>query len=494
MSKKIVPKTALLSVSDKSGIVSFGKFLKKKKIKIISTGGTAKILKNAGVPVVSVSSITGFPEIFDGRVKSMHPKIAGGILGQRDVHKKEAKTNKIRWVDLVVCNLYPFEAVTKNPRASLEEKIENIDIGGPTMIRSAAKNNKWVSVVVDPKDYKNIQKSISSGGVGEKDRLRLAGKAFDYCASYDRAISTELEESALHLRYGENPHQKAFVLKEKHRSFGLPQAKQIQGKEMSYNNFLDGEAALLCLHEFKEPSCVVVKHGSPCGLGSGKTPEAAFLSALKVDPLSAFGGVVAMNKRCDFSTAKELNKIFFEIVIAPSFDSEALSLFSKKKNLRVLSLGKYKPKKNFGKEIAGGWAIQETDLSKISASKLKTVTKKAPTKAQLSALVLAWKAVKHTKSNAVVVAYNKKIISISGGQTSRVDAVRYALTKTKVPAGAVLASDAFFPFRDSVDLMAKYKIKSIIQPGGSIKDKEVIGACDKHGISMVFTGIRAFKH
>ncbi len=474
MSKKIVPKTALLSVSDKSGIVSFGKFLKKKKIKIISTGGTAKILKNAGVPVVSVSSITGFPEIFDGRVKSMHPKIAGGILGQRDVHKKEAKTNKIRWVDLVVCNLYPFEAVTKNPRASLEEKIENIDIGGPTMIRSAAKNNKWVSVVVDPKDYKNIQKSISSGGVGEKDRLRLAGKAFDYCASYDRAISTELEGSALHLRYGENPHQKAFVLKEKHRSFGLPQAKQIQGKEMSYNNFLDGEAALLCLHEFKEPSCVVVKHGSPCGLGSGKTPEA--------------------NKRCDFSTAKELNKIFFEIVIAPSFDSEALSLFSKKKNLRVLSLGKYKPKKNFGKEIAGGWAIQETDLSKISASKLKTVTKKAPTKAQLSALVLAWKAVKHTKSNAVVVAYNKKIISISGGQTSRVDAVRYALTKTKVPAGAVLASDAFFPFRDSVDLMAKYKIKSIIQPGGSIKDKEVIGACDKHRISMVFTGIRAFKH
>ena len=494
MSKKIMPKTALLSVSDKSGIVSFGKFLKKKKIKIISTGGTAKILKNAGVPVVSVSSITGFPEIFDGRVKSVHPKIAGGILGQRDIHKKEAKTNKIGWIDLVVCNLYPFEAVTKNPKASLEEKIENIDVGGPTMIRSAAKNNKWVSVVVDPKDYKSIQKSISSGGVGEKNRLRLAGKAFDHCASYDRAISTELEESALHLRYGENPHQKAFVLKEKHRSFGLPQAKQIQGKEMSYNNFLDGEAALLCLHEFKEPSCVIVKHGSPCGLGSGKTPEAAFLNALKVDPLSAFGGVVAINKRCNFSMAKELNKVFFEIIIAPSFDGGALSLFSKKKNLRVLSLGKYRPKKSFGKEIAGGWVIQETDLSKISASKLKTVTKKAPTKAQLSALVLAWKAVKHTKSNAAVVAYNKKIISISGGQTSRVDAVKYGLTKTRVPAGAVLASDAFFPFRDSVDLMAKYKIKSIIQPGGSIKDKEVIEACDKHGISMVFTGTRVFKH
>ena len=493
MNKKIIPKTALLSVSDKSGLVSFGKFLKKKKIKIIATGGTAKALKDAGISVVSVSSITKFPEIFDGRIKSMHPKIAGGILGQRDIHKKEAKTNKIGWIDLVVCNLYPFEAVAKNPKASLEEKIENIDVGGPTMIRSAAKNNKWVSVVVDPKDYKNIQRSIG-GGVGEKDRLRLAGKAFDHCASYDRAISTELEEAALHLRYGENPHQKAFVLKEKHRSFGLPQAKQIQGKEMSYNNFLDGEAALLCLHEFKEPSCVIVKHGSPCGLGSGKTPEAAFLNALKIDPLSAFGGVVAMNKRCDLSTAKELNKIFFEIIIAPSFDSGALSLFSKKKNLRVLSLRKYKPKKSFGKEIAGGWVIQETDLSKISASKLKTVTKKTPTKAQLSALALAWKTVKHTKSNAVVVAYNKKIISISGGQTSRVDAVKYALTKTRIPSGAVLASDAFFPFRDSVDLMAKYKIKSIIQPGGSIKDKEVIMACDKYGISMVFTGTRVFKH
>lgn len=491
---KIKPKTALLSVSDKKGLVPFARFLESQKIKLIATGGTARALKESGIKVSSISSLTKFPEIFGGRVKSMHPKIAGGILGQRDIHKKEAKTNKIRWIDLVVCNLYPFGVVAKNPKASLEEKIENIDVGGPTMIRSAAKNNKWVSVVVDPKDYKNIQKSISGGGTSEKDRLRLAGKAFDHCASYDRAISTELEEAALHLRYGENPHQKAFVLKEKHKSFGLPQAKQIQGKEMSYNNFLDGEAALLCLYEFKEPSCVIVKHGSPCGLGSGKTPKAAFLNALKVDPLSAFGGVVAMNKKCDLSTAKELSGGFFEIVVAPSFDSKALSLFSKKKNLRVLSLGKYKPKKSFGKEIAGGWVIQETDLSKIDVSSLKTVTKKPPTKAQLSTLALAWKTVKHAKSNAIVVAHNKKIISISGGQTSRVDAVRYALTKTKVPAGAVLASDAFFPFRDSVDLMAKYKIKSIIQPGGSIKDKEVIGACDKYGISMVFTGTRVFKH
>ncbi len=494
MKNKILPKTALLSVSDKSGLVSFGRFLKKKSVKIIATGGTAKALKKEGISVVSVSTITGFPEIFGGRVKSMHPKIAGGILGQRDTDKKEAKKNKIEWIDLVVCNLYPFELVAKNPKTSLEDKVENIDVGGPTMIRSAAKNNKWVSVVVDPKDYKSVQKSIDSGGISEKDRLRLAGKAFGHCASYDRAISTELEQSAVHLRYGENPHQKAFVLKEAHSSFGVPQAKQVQGKEMSYNNFLDGEAALLCLYEFKKPSCVIVKHGSPCGVGCGKTPKTAFVNALQVDPLSAFGGVVAMNKRCDSLTAKELNKTFFEMVVAPGFDKEALSIFSKKKNLRLLSLSNYKPKKVFGKEIAGGWVVQETDLSKINVSKLKTVTKKAPTRAQLSTLELAWKTVKHTKSNAIVVAHNKKVVSISGGQTSRVDAVRYALTKTNIPAGAVLASDAFFPFRDSVDLMAKHKIGAIIQPGGSIKDQEVIGACNKHKISMVFTGTRVFKH
>ena len=491
---KISPKTALLSVYDKKGLVPFARFLEGQKIKLIATGGTAKILRENGIKVSSTSSLTGFPEIFGGRVKSMHPNIAGGILGQRDKDSKEAKTNKVMWIDMVVCNLYPFQQVADNPDSTLSEKIENIDIGGPAMIRAAAKNNKWVSVVINPKDYKNIQKSIGGGGISEKDRLKLAGKAFDHCASYDRSISTELEESALHLRYGENPHQKAFVLKEKHKSFGLPQAKQIQGKEMSYNNFLDGEAALLCLYEFKEPSCVIVKHGSPCGLGSGKTPKAAFLNALKVDPLSAFGGVVAMNKKCDSSTAKELSGGFFEIVVAPSFDSEALSLFSKKKNLRVLSLEKYKPKKSFGKEIAGGWVIQETDLSKINVSKLKTVTKKPPTKAQLSTLALAWKTVKHAKSNAIVVAHNKKIISISGGQTSRVDAVKYALTKTDIPAGAVLASDAFFPFRDSIDLMSRYGVASVVQPGGSIKDKEVVDACNEHKMSMVFTSFRVFKH
>ena len=491
---KIKPKTALLSVSNKRGLIPFARFLSKQKIGLIATGGTAETLRAAGIKVSSVSSLTGFPEIFGGRVKSIHPKIIGGVLGQRDVDKKEAKKNKISWIDLVVCNLYPFEAVAKNPKISFEEKVEKIDVGGPTMIRAAAKNNRWVSVVVDPKDYKKIKKSISVGGVSEKDRLGLAGKAFDYCSSYDRAISVELGGTSKRLRYGENPHQKAFVLREENSSFGLPQAKQLQGKDLSYNNFLDGEAALLCLYEFKDPSCVIVKHGSPCGIGSGKTPRVAFLNALDVDPLSAFGGVVAINRRCNLSTAKELSKTFFEIIVAPSFDSDALSLFSKKKNLRVLSLSGYKPKKVLGKEIAGGWVVQETDLSRLKTNKLKTVTKKAPTKTQLSSLALAWRAVKHTKSNAIVVVHNKKVISISGGQTSRVDAVKYALTKAKIPSGAVLASDAFFPFRDSIDLMGKHKIGAIIQPGGSIKDQEVVAACNEHKISMVFTSFRIFKH
>ena len=491
---KAIPKTALLSVSDKVGIVPFARFLQKRGVKIIATGGTAKKLKENGVKVRSVSSLTRFPEIFGGRVKSIHPNIAGGILGQRDRDKQEAKANKILWIDMVVCNLYPFQKIAESPGSTLSEKIENIDIGGPTMIRAAAKNNKWVTVIIDPKDYKSIQSSISGGGINESKRLALAGKAFNYCASYDRAVSTELQDSTVHLRYGENPHQKAFVLNDKHGSLGLPQAKQLQGKEMSYNNFLDGEAALLCLHEFKEPSCVIVKHGSPCGIGSAKTSKLAFVNALKVDPLSAFGGVIAMNKKCDVATAKELNKKFFEIIIAPSFDSGALSVFAKKKNLRVLSMVKYKPKERLGKEIAGGWVVQDTDLSKMDVSTLKTVTKKTPTKPELATLNLAWKAVKHAKSNAIVVAHNKKIISISGGQTSRVDAVKYALTKVRVPSGAVLASDAFFPFRDSIDLMGKHKIKSIIQPGGSIKDSEVIDACNEHKISMIFTGTRVFKH
>ena len=491
---KVVPKTALLSVSDKTGIVPFAQFLQERGVKIIATGGTAKKLRENGIKVRSVSSLTRFPEIFGGRVKSIHPNIAGGILGQRDRDKQEAKTNKILWIDMVVCNLYPFQKIAENSGSTLSEKIENIDIGGPTMIRAAAKNNKWVTVIVDPKDYKSIQNSIRGGGINEDERLALAGKAFNHCASYDHTISTELQGSAVHLRYGEDPHQKAFIFNEKHNSVGLPQSKQLQGKEMSYNNYLDAEAALLCLHEFEEPSCVIVKHGSPCGIGSAKTSKLAFVNALKVDPLSAFGGVVAINKKCGVATAKELNRVFFEIIIAPSFDSGALSIFAKKKNLRVLSMVKYKPKNRLGKEVAGGWVVQDTDLSKINVSTLKTVTKKTPTKSELATLDLAWKVVKHAKSNAIVVAHNKKIISISGGQTSRVDAVKYALTKVKVPSGAVLASDAFFPFRDSIDLMGKHKIKSIIQPGGSIKDSEVIGACNEHKISMIFTGTRVFKH
>ena len=404
-------------------------------------------------------------------------------------------------------NLYPFEKTIAKDNVNEEDAIENIDIGGPTMIRSAAKNIGWTCVVIDPNDYSIITDELEQKNhISYNTRKKLSAKAFGHTAQYDTLIHNYFKGDQLsnnltltfkkhsNLRYGENPHQNAFVLKERHDSFGLPQAKQVQGKEMSYNNFLDGDAALLCLHEFKKPSCVIVKHGSPCGVGTGKTSKEAFLRALKVDPLSAFGGVVAINKRCDLSTAKELNKTFFEIIVAPSFDGAALSLFSKKKNLRILVLPRYRPKKSFGKEIAGGWVIQETDLSRLKERDLKTVTKKHPTKTELSTLFLAWKTVKHTKSNAIVVAHNKKIISISGGQTSRVDAVRYALTKNKVPVGAVVASDAFFPFRDSIDLMGKHKIKAVIQPGGSIKDQDIIEACNEHKISMVFTGTRVFKH
>jgi|TARA_B110000240_G_scaffold11977_1_gene12545 phosphoribosylaminoimidazolecarboxamide formyltransferase/IMP cyclohydrolase len=491
---KVSPKTALLSVSDKKGLVPFARFLESQKIKLIATGGTEKILKEAGIKVSSVSSLTGFPEIFGGRVKSIHPNILGGILGQRDKDEKEAQQNKVVWIDMVVCNLYPFQAVARDPKSTLSEKIENIDIGGPTMIRAAAKNNKWVTVVINPKDYQGVQSKIKCGGLDSGARLSLATKAFGYCAEYDGAIFEILETKKTFLRYGENPHQGAFVVKKDNHSIGLPQATQLQGKKLSYNNFLDGEAALLCLGEFKDSSCVIVKHNSPCGIGSGKTIKQAFSNALSVDPLSAFGGIVAMNKKCDLITAKEINKVFFEIIIAPSFDVAALELFSKKKNLRILQLKKFVSSPAFVRSISGGEIGQDTDSSKLLVSKLKNPTNKKPTAKQLESLELAWKAVKHAKSNAIVVAHNNKIISISGGQTSRVEAVKYALTKNALPGGAVVASDAFFPFRDSIDLMSKYGISCIVQPGGSIKDGEVVAACNEHEISMVFTSFRVFKH
>ena len=498
MKESLLPKTALISVSDKEGLLPFVRFLHKNKVKIIATGGTAKMIRSGGIPVIKISSITKFPEIFDGRVKTLSPYVAGGILGQRDIHSKEASNNGVGWIDLVVCNLYPFSSVAKNPSSSLEEKIENIDIGGPTMIRAAAKNHKWVSVVVDPNDFKVVRKEIKEGGISYDTRFNLSKKAFGHCAEYDSKIYDVLSENKVGdstLRYGENPHQKAFVAGFKGESRGLPQSKKIQGKALSYNNYLDGDAALMCLAEFKkEPACVIVKHNSPCGVGVGKNLKEAYSKALDVDSLSAFGGVVALNKRCGYGLAKKLNKTFYEIIIAPSFDKKALDVFSKKKNLRVLSVGRFSPPHFSIKTIAGGSLGQESDVSVLRKSDLAYVTKKKPTSLQTSTALLAWKVVKHTKSNAIVVAKNNKIISISGGQTSRVDATNIAFNKTEIPKGCVVASDAFFPFKDSIETMARFGVSMVLQPGGSIRDNEVIKECNKNKIAMVFTGYRVFKH
>jgi len=499
MTSKVFPKTALISVSNKSGVLTFAKLLQKNGVKIFATGGTAAALKAGGIRVSKVSSISRFPEIFGGRVKTLSPYISGGILGKRDDDKAEAKKNNITWIDLVVCNLYPFSDVAKNTSSTMDEKIENIDIGGPTMIRAAAKNFKWVGVVVSPKDYNSIGAAISNGGLTEKKRFELAKKAFGHCAKYDQTIFETLsEKTPKHdsLRYGENPHQQAFVVKgETHSSLGIPQAKQHQGKALSYNNYLDGDAALQCLSEFKKsPACVIVKHNSPCGVGVGKSVGEAFSRALNVDSLSAFGGVVAMNRKCTGDLAKKIDKIFFEIIVAPSFDVASLKIFSKKKNLRVLSLKKYLSPKFSIKTIGGGSLGQERDDSKLLKKHLVVPTKKRLTPSQLSTGLLAWKVVKHTKSNAIVVAKNNKIISISGGQTSRVDATKIAFEKTKIPKGCTVASDAFFPFKDSIEKMAEYEIAAIIQPGGSIRDREVVESCNKNKIAMAFTGFRVFKH
>ena len=499
MIKKVLPKTALISVSNKSGILTFARLLQKNGVKIFATGGTASALRGAGIKVSKVSSLSRFPEIFGGRVKTLSPYISGGILGQSDKDKAEAKENNITWIDLVVCNLYPFSDVAKNTNSTMDEKIENIDIGGPTMIRAAAKNFKWVSVVVSPKDYRSVGTAISGGGLTEKKRFSLAKKAFGHCAEYDQTIFEALSKKAPEhnsLRYGENPHQQAFVVKgDVPSSLGIPQSKQHQGKALSYNNYLDGDAALQCLSEFKKtPACVIVKHNSPCGVGLGKNVSEAFTRALNVDSLSAFGGVVAINKKCTVDLAKKIDKIFFEIIVAPSFDIGSLKIFSKKRNLRILSLKKYLSPEFSIKTIGGGSLGQERDGSCLLEKHLITPTKKKLTPNQLSTGLFAWKVVKHTKSNAIVVAKNNKIISISGGQTSRVDATKIAFEKTKIPKGCIVASDAFFPFKDSIEKMAQYNIAAIIQPGGSIRDKEVVESCNKNKIAMAFTGFRVFKH
>ena len=513
-------KRALISVSNKTGVVEFAKALVDLGFEIISSSGTARVLKENGIPVVEVSQITGFPEIMGGRVKTLHPKIHGGLLAVRDNpdYMKQLEEQGIQPIDIVAINLYPFEETVKKG-ADLDEIIENIDIGGPAMVRASAKNHKFVTVVVDPEDYDLVIKELKEKGkTSIETRRKLALKAFRHTAFYDSVISEVLnqkfginekfpEELSIpvrkrsSLRYGENPHQEAavYVSPTENNGLSIAESKILHGKEMSYNNFLDVEAAVNLVKEFEETACVIVKHNNPCGVAVRDNQADAYREALSRDPKSAFGGIVAFNKPVELETAQALTEIFLEVVIAPDFEEEAFKfLTDKKKNLRIVKI------KNFEKQpegldyrrISGGILIQDRDLRLYS--EWKVVSDREPSPEEINDLLFAWKVVKHVKSNSVVIAKDKATIGIGPGQTSRVDSLETAVKKASEfgfsTERSVLASEAFFPFRDSIDEAAKHGIKAIIQPGGSIRDKEVIQAANEHGIAMVFTGMRHFKH
>jgi len=505
----MMPKTALISVSDKTGIVPFAQKLHANGVRILSTGGTAKTLQEAGVPITKVSDVTGFPEMMQGRVKTLHPKVHGGILGRRDVHADDAKTHDIEWIDLVVVNLYPF-AQTIAKTDDFNTAIENIDIGGPTMVRAAAKNLDWVGVVVNPQDYDVVADAIDNGGLDVTLRKTLSARAFAHTAAYDALIADYMNdvefpeqlsltfEKQTELRYGENPHQPAALYRVPNCSaHSLLTAKQHQGKPLSYNNLADAQGALDCVSEFAEPACVVVKHANPCGAAVAGDIDTAFNQAWQADSKSAFGGIVALNRSCSKAIAVFLTSVFVEIVIAPAFDAEALALFAKKPNLRVLDLGgKLAPvSAHRYKFVDGGVLVQARDNQVITADDITIATTTQPDQQQLHTMLFAWRVLKHIKSNGILLAANNTTTGVGMGQVSRVDAVELAIHKAgDAVADSVLASDAFFPFRDSIDFIAKAGIKAIIQPGGSVRDEEVIAACNEHNIAMVLTGTRCFNH
>jgi phosphoribosylaminoimidazolecarboxamide formyltransferase/IMP cyclohydrolase len=504
-------KRALISVSDKQGIVECAQKLFNLGVEIISTGGTAETLRQAGIRVKMVSEVTQFPEIMNGRVKTLHPFIHGGILGQRDIHQKEALSHHIDWIDLVICSLYPFARVIQDPKVDLNQALENIDIGGVTMIRAAAKNFNWVSVIVDPTDYLPfLEEMIQQQSIGLETRKKLATKAFAYTAQYDAIINQYFSREAYpeilnltfnkveSLRYGENPHQTACLYRDVvQQGRGILAAEKIQGKQLSYNNIVDADAAVNCLMEFSGPACVVVKHTNPCGVAVGIDIGQAFMKGFYADEKSAFGGIVALNRRCTKEIAQVLSKVFLEILIACEFEPEALQLLSSKPNLRLLDLGQGAMQRNAYqfKSVNGGVLMQSSDTRVITREDLKVVTQKQPDEHVIDTMLFGWKVIKHVKSNAIIVVKDQVTLGIGAGQMSRVDAVELALSRSKDDLEeAVLVSDAFFPFRDSMDRIAGTGIKAIIQPGGSIRDEEVIRACDEHGISMVFTRIRCFNH
>jgi len=502
-------KLALLSVFDKTGIVELAQSLVDTGYQLVSTGGTYQLLQDSNVPVTYISAVTEFPEILDGRVKTLHPRIHGGILAKDiDEHRQQLEQIGGKLIDLVVVNLYPFEAVSQDPSASDEKVIENIDIGGPTLLRAAAKNHARVTVICDPKDYDWVLERLKSGNLNQTDRKHLAAKAFNHTAYYDTLIAQYLGQPAFaermtvalakiaDLRYGENPHQQAaFYQQVPPLPASIAQAQQLHGKALSYNNIYDAQAAWQLVSQFQEPCAVAVKHNNPCGLAIGANLYEAYLRAYESDPVSIFGGIVACNRKVDLRTAKEMSKIFLEVIIAPEFSEEALVVLTKKANLRLLELDPAQSADLDWKKVSGGFLIQEADLADLDRNQLKIVTNREPSDQEWEDLFFGWKVVKYVKSNAIVLCKDKQLIGVGAGQMNRVQSVRLSIDQAGNQAqGSVLASDAFFPFADSIELAASKGVTAIIQPGGSIRDQEVIDACNRHGVAMVFTGIRHFRH
>jgi phosphoribosylaminoimidazolecarboxamide formyltransferase / IMP cyclohydrolase len=515
---------ALLSVSNKDGLIELAQALQRHKVAMLSTGGTASLLEKHGVSVTQVSAHTGFPEIMDGRVKTLHPKIHGGLLGRRGVDEDVMRQHGIDAIDLVVVNLYPFAATIAKPGCTYEEAVENIDIGGPAMVRAAAKNHERVVVVVDPQDYPALLEEIESqGGVAFATRKRLAAKAYAHTASYDAAVASYLARASqgagraaseypdsltlnflkrLDLRYGENPHQTgAFYATPDTRGASIGGAQQLQGKTLSYNNIADGDTAFECVRQFAETACVIVKHANPCGVAVASDALAAYDRAYRTDPTSAFGGIIAFNRTLNAATARAIvERQFVELIIAPDVEPEALEICKKKENVRVLVTGPIDPTglRHEYRSVNGGLLVQTRDEGMVGMNDLKIVTKRQPTLAEFDDLLFAWQVCKYVKSNAIVYVKDRMTIGVGAGQMSRVVSSRIAAMKAKdeglTVAGAVMASDAFFPFRDGLDVAAELGVKAVIQPGGSMRDNEVIAAADEHGMAMVLTGMRHFRH
>src|SRR5438874_9976871 len=512
---------AILSVTDKTGLVEFARKLADMRVELISTGGTAKLLRESGIPVQDIAELTGFPEMLDGRVKTLHPKVHGGILHRREnpKHRSAIAEHGIEPIDMVVVNLYAFEKTAAKPGVHFEELIENIDIGGPSMIRSAAKNFQVVAVVTSPVDYDAIVEELSKSGgeLSSATKWRLAQKAFATTAAYDSAIASTLERISANgrfefhtesgfpntlrlsfnkiadLRYGENPHQKAAMYSDG-SSAGVANGRQLQGKELSYNNIVDLQAAWELAQEFEEPVCAIIKHTNPSGTATGKTLAEAYKRALECDPVSAFGGVIGVNRPIDGAAAEEMAKLFLEVIAAPSFDAAAKEKFATKKNLRLVEVAKSEDKWVM-KHVSGGMLVQDVDARSLTPADLKVVSERKPTEEEMRAMLFAWKICKHVKSNAIVYARDGQSVGVGAGQMSRVDSTEIGAMKAVLPLkGTVAASDAFFPFPDGVEEIAKTGATAIIQPGGSVRDGEVIEAADRLGLAMIFTGVRHFRH